>query len=146
MNEKSLRPHKFDNNLDKREWPIFLPKRNSLSTGTGVPRLWAKWHLVQGIRKGEVSLYHWPPVWLVWNQLYDNWQFLFLFAKQTNPNQSNRRPPLSIPFIDARPPMFIWTVEFFKCSFLIPFTLLRLFPSLRSWGLNKYSNLYCFSQ
>ncbi len=26
---------------------------------------------LQGILKGEVSLYHWPPVWLVWNQLYD---------------------------------------------------------------------------
>ncbi len=58
----------------------------------------------QGIRKGEVSLYWWPPVWLVWNQLYDNWQFLFLFAKQTNPNQSNRSivqwyffPPLVFP-------------------------------------------------
>jgi hypothetical protein len=47
--------------------------------------------LHQGILKGEVSLYCWPPVWLVWNQLYDYWQFLFLFAKQTNPNQSNRR-------------------------------------------------------
>ncbi len=47
--------------------------------------------LTQGILKGEVSLYHWPPVWLVWNQLYDNWQFLFLFSKQTNPNQSNWR-------------------------------------------------------
>ncbi len=47
--------------------------------------------LNQEILKGEVSLYCWPPVWLVWNQLYDNWQFLFLFAKQTNPNQSNRR-------------------------------------------------------
>ncbi len=46
----------------------------------------------QGILKRELSLYCWPPVWLVWNQLYDNWQFLFLFAKQTNPNQSNRRP------------------------------------------------------
>ncbi len=45
----------------------------------------------QGILKGEVSLYRWPPVWLVWNQLYDNWIFLFLFAKQTYPNQSNRR-------------------------------------------------------
>ena len=44
----------------------------------------------QGILKGEVSLYHWTPVWLVWNQLYDNWQFLFFFAKQANPNQSNR--------------------------------------------------------
>ncbi len=49
------------------------------------------WTHDQGILKGEVSLYHWPPVWLVWNQLYDNWQFLFLFAKQTNPKQSNRR-------------------------------------------------------
>ncbi len=47
--------------------------------------------LDQGILKEEVSLYHWPPVWLVWNQLNDNWQLLFLFAKQTIPNQSNRR-------------------------------------------------------
>ena len=47
--------------------------------------------IYQGTLKGEVSLYCGPPVWLVWNQLYDNWQFLFLFAKQTNPNQSNRR-------------------------------------------------------
>ncbi len=45
----------------------------------------------QGILKGEVSLYCWPPVWLVWNQLYDNWQFLISFAKQTNPDQSTRR-------------------------------------------------------
>jgi hypothetical protein len=30
----------------------------------------------QGILKGEVSLYCWPPVWQVWNQLYDNWQYL----------------------------------------------------------------------
>ncbi len=49
-------------------------------------------------------LYHWPPVWLVWNQMYDNWQFLFLFEKQTNPNQLNRRSmvqwyfPLCIPW------------------------------------------------
>ncbi len=45
----------------------------------------------QWILKGEVSLYCLPPVWPVWNQLYDNSQFLFLFAKQTNPNLSNRR-------------------------------------------------------
>ncbi len=62
------------------------------------------WHFAQGILKGEVSLYSWPPIWPVWNQLYDYWQFLFLFAKQTNPNQSNRRstvqwyfPPLVFP-------------------------------------------------
>ncbi len=59
--------------------------------------------VIQGIPKGEVSLYSWLPVWLVWNQLYDNWQLLFLFPKQTNPNQSNRRsmvqilPPLVFP-------------------------------------------------
>ncbi len=63
--------------------------------------------LSQGILKGEVSLYHWPPVWLVWNQLYDHWQFLFLFSKQTNPNQSNRGStvqwyfPFSIPWLSA---------------------------------------------
>jgi hypothetical protein len=49
------------------------------------------WTLSQRILKGEASLYPWPPVWLVWNQLYDNWQFLFVFAKQANPNQSKRR-------------------------------------------------------
>ncbi len=37
----------------------------------------------QGTLKGEVLLYCWPPVWLVWNQLYDNWTFSFLFAIQT---------------------------------------------------------------
>jgi hypothetical protein len=47
--------------------------------------------LEQGILKGEASLYCWPPICLVLNQLYDNWQFLFLFTKQANPNQSNRR-------------------------------------------------------
>ncbi len=46
---------------------------------------------LQGILKGEVSLYHWLPLWLVWNQLYGNWQVLFLYAKQTNPNQSKGR-------------------------------------------------------
>ncbi len=47
---------------------------------------------------GEVSLYWWLPVWLVWNQLYDNRQSLFLFAKQTDPNQSNRRSTLQCYF------------------------------------------------
>ncbi len=60
----------------------------------------------QGIQKGEISLYGWPPVWLVWNQLFDwfgiscltglesavwlLWIFVFI-CKQTNPSQSNRR-------------------------------------------------------
>ncbi len=66
---------------------------------------WIYLHIHQGILKGEVSLYHWPPVWLVQNQLYDYWQFLFLFAKQTNPKQSVKQevngtvmfPPLVFP-------------------------------------------------
>ncbi len=45
----------------------------------------------QEILKGEVSLYCWPPALLIWNQLYDYRPFLFLFAKQANPNQSKRR-------------------------------------------------------
>ena len=54
--------------------------------------------------KEEVSLYCWPPVWLILIQLYDSWQFSFLFAKQTNPNRSNRRStvqryfPFSVPW------------------------------------------------
>ncbi len=35
----------------------------------------------QGKLKGDVSLYCWPPVWLVWNQLYNNWLFLFFIYK-----------------------------------------------------------------
>ncbi len=59
-----------------------------VGTGTTIScslRSWNKPVLSQGILKGEVSLYHWPPVWLVWNRLYDNWQFLFLFAEKTKP-------------------------------------------------------------
>ncbi len=84
---------------------LLLCSPNNLSVETLCLSKYQSWHSIsQGILKGEVSLYHWPPLWLVWNQLYDNWQFLFLFAKQTNPNQSNRRsmvqwyfPPLVFP-------------------------------------------------
>jgi hypothetical protein len=39
---------------------------------------------------------------MLWYQLYDNWQFLFLFVKQTNPNQSNRNQQYN----DASPLVF----------------------------------------
>jgi len=74
--------------------------------------------LYQGKLKGEVSLYHWPPVWLIWNRLYDNWPYLFLFAKQTNPNQSKRRSmvqwyfPFSIPCLYHS--LQVWTVKRFR--------------------------------
>ncbi len=58
---------------------------------------------MQGILKGEVSPYHWPPVWLVWNRLYDKQQFLFLFAfrliqtSQTGDQWYSDTSPFSIP-------------------------------------------------
>jgi len=61
----------------------------------------------QGILKWEVSLYRWPPVWLVWDQLYDNWQFLFLFAKRLIPTSQTGgqwyidTTPFSIPWLGA---------------------------------------------
>ncbi len=50
----------------------------------------------QGILKGEVSLNCWPPVWLVWNQLYDNWQFFVLFEKQTNPKPVKQKVNITV--------------------------------------------------
>ncbi len=60
-----------------------------------------------GNTKGVVSLYHWPPIWLVWNQLYGNCPFLFLLTKQNNPNQTggqwyNDTSPFSIPWLHDR--------------------------------------------
>ncbi len=48
--DKSL-PRVFQNGLGNRK-------------GTYLP--------VQGMLKGELSVYCWPPVWLVWNHVYDN--------------------------------------------------------------------------
>ncbi len=61
--------------------------------------------LRQGILKVKVSLYHWPPVWLVWNQLYDNWQFMFYLqnrliqTSQTGGQQYSDTSPFSIPWL-----------------------------------------------
>ncbi len=53
-----------------------------LSWGNNLPLTSPPEKLLQfrglGMLKGEVSLYHWSPVWLVWNQLQDNWQFVFI--------------------------------------------------------------------
>ncbi len=63
-----------------------LLKPEDMVISTNFTLLWS-----QGILKGKVSMYCWPAALLVWNQLFDNWQFMFSFSKQTNPNQSNRR-------------------------------------------------------
>jgi len=72
-------------------WTLCLIRKEIFPSVKRASLLAQKRKLQQGILKGEVSLYCWPPVWLVWNQLYEYWQFSFLFAKQTNLNQSNRR-------------------------------------------------------
>ncbi len=65
---------------------LALPDLVTLVSETN-PKVWymfleSQIHDKQGILKGEVSLHHWPPVWLVWNQLYDIWQFLFLLQNR----------------------------------------------------------------
>ncbi len=45
----------------------------------------------QGILNGEVSLYHWPPVWLVWISLFCKYKQKLSVFIQLIPNQSNRR-------------------------------------------------------
>ncbi len=61
----------------------------------------------QGILK-EKYLYNWPPVWMVWNQLYDNHRYLmttdnFCFYLQNRLIQASKtggqsyRTPFSIP-------------------------------------------------
>ncbi len=58
--------------------------------------------LYHGIIKGGVSLYHWPLVWLVWNQLYDNWLFCFYLqnrliqTSKTGGQQYSDTSPFSI--------------------------------------------------
>ncbi len=63
------------------------------------------WARAGNTKGGSITIPLTSFFWLVWNQLYDYWQFLFLLAKQTNSNQSNRRsiiaarlPPLVISF------------------------------------------------
>jgi hypothetical protein len=69
----------------------FIKRKNPTSWRRIRSNFFAYYPKDQGILKWKISLYGWPPVWLVWNQLDDNWQVLFLFAKQANPNRSNRR-------------------------------------------------------
>ncbi len=49
------------------------------------------WYQHQGILKGEVSLYRWPPVWLVWISLFCKQKQNLSVVIQLIPNQSNRR-------------------------------------------------------
>jgi hypothetical protein len=69
---------------------IFADKPRSLSLkGLHLGRLWAC--LQQRILKGEILLYCWPPVWLVWISLFWNYKQKLSVIIQLIPNQSNRR-------------------------------------------------------
>ncbi len=61
----------------------------------------------QGTLKGEVSLYHWPPVSLIWNQLHDNWQLQnrLIQTSQTKGQRYSDISPFSIPW-SYTPPYF----------------------------------------
>ncbi len=50
-----------------------------------------KWTFNQGILKEEVSLYCWPPVWLVWITLFCKYKQKLSVVIQLILNQSNRR-------------------------------------------------------
>ncbi len=60
---------------------------------------------VQGTLKGEVSLYSWPPVWPVWNQLYDTVNFCFYLqnrlsqTSQTGGQRHSDTSPFSISLV-----------------------------------------------
>ncbi len=65
---------------------------------------------MQGILKGEVSLFHWPPVWLVWISLFCKQKQKLSVVIQLIPNQSNRRSMVQ------RYPTLVFLV---KCSFFV---------------------------
>ncbi len=56
---------------------------------------------MQGILKGEVSLYHWPPVWLIWIQLYDKTFFVFICKTDYSVSQTGGQW-----YIDTSPLVF----------------------------------------
>jgi hypothetical protein len=74
-----------------------------LSTKVCTSKSKPKW-FHQGILKWEVSLYHWPFVWLVWISLFCKWKQKLSVVIQLIPNQSNRgqqysdTSPFSIPW------------------------------------------------
>jgi hypothetical protein len=64
--------------------------------------------LRQGILKGEVSLYPWPPVWLVWINLFCKWKQKFQLScswfqtSQTGGQWYSNTSPFSIPWLRFR--------------------------------------------
>ncbi len=85
----------------------------------------------QGTLKGEVSLYCRPPVWLVWNQLYDNWKFCFYLQKrliqtgQTGGQLYSDTSPFSVPRFNklaSGPSWWVYKVFVLRILFVPSFT------------------------
>jgi hypothetical protein len=85
------------------------PMCNKNFTGIQKTERYVCWTCKQEILKGEVSLYHWPPVSLVWNQLYDNRQFMFLFA-----NSVTQFETMSVKNMVT--PKSVYSTQTFQCS------------------------------
>ena len=88
----------------------------------------------QGILKGKVSLYHWPPVWLFWTELYDNWQF-FCFYLQNRLIQTSQTggQQYSDTFLFSNPWWRLWrltSINYFLNNFL---SLLNTMFKVLTW-------------
>ncbi len=75
----------------------------------------------QGILKGEVSQYHWPPVWLVWNRMTtDNFCFYLqnrlIQTSQTEGQWYSDTSPFSIPWTDRKTDRKTWRQILMKGS------------------------------
>ena len=77
-------------------------KMGSIHSYIGIYIFQCGYDFSQGILKGEVSLYHWPPVWLVWISLF--WQIKAKFvgchtanSKPTGGQWYSDTSPFSIP-------------------------------------------------
>ncbi len=71
----------------------------------------------QGILKGEVSLYHWPPVWLVWNQPYDSCFYLqnrLIQTSQTGGERTVILSPFSFPWPTLSDEDFLDVISLFQ--------------------------------
>ncbi len=103
---------------------------NVLMLSVAAPKVPAlTWALCQGILKGEVSLYCWPPVWLVWNQLYDNCFYLqnrLIQTSETGGQWYGDTSPFSIPWL------CIWGDAVL--------TTLSCFPRIKLMRYGWYSN------
>jgi hypothetical protein len=95
------------------------------------------WCCIQGILKGEASLYQWPPVWLVWTVLQIktkivNCQYSWFQTSQTGGQQYSDTSPFSIPCCIIGPVYnrfrraCMWTYR--KCFYTAEWPILNLFP------------------